>query len=196
MTAKFIKLLLLTFWLVAGLTTVPAQSKLTSPKEQFGFAIGDDYQLVNYTQYEAYLKKLDQQSDRLQVVEMGRSAEGRPMYLAIISSPDNQKRLGRYKEISRRLATAEGLDDEQARALAREGRAVVWIDGGLHATETLGAQQLIETIWQLVSRNDEETLRFLDQVVILGCLVNPDGMELVSNWYAPLPEVYRPRQQS
>ena len=189
MTAKFIKLLLLTFWLVTGLTTVPAQSTLTSPKEQFGFAIGDDYQLVNYTQYEAYLKKLDQQSDRLQVVEMGRSAEGRPMYLAIISSPDNQKRLGRYKEISRRLATAEGLDDEQARALAREGRAVVWIDGGLHATETLGAQQLIETIWQLVSRNDEETLRFLDQVVILGCLVNPDGMELVSNWYMREPDV-------
>src|SRR5262245_16143446 len=165
-----------------------AQTKITSPKEQFGFNIGDDYQLVNYTQYETYLKKLDQESDRLKVVEMGKSAEGRTMYLAIITSLDNQKKLDRYQEISRRLAQAEGLTDDQARALAKEGRAVVWIDGGLHATEVLGAQQLIETIYQLVSLNDAETQRFLNDVIVLGCLVNPDGMELVSNWYMRRPD--------
>ncbi len=53
----------------------------------------------------------------------------------------------------------------------------------LHATEVLGAQQLIETIYQLVSRTDAETMRFLNDVIILCTLVNPDGMELVSNWY-------------
>jgi hypothetical protein len=169
--------------------TASAQNKLTSPKDHFGFNIGDDYQLANYTQYEAYIKKLDQESDRLKVVEMGKSAEGRAMYLAIITSPENHKKLDRYKEISRRLARAEGLTDEQARALAREGKAVVWIDGGLHATEVLGAQQLIETIWQLNSRTDEETMRFLNDVIVLCCLVNPDGMELVSNWYMREPDV-------
>jgi hypothetical protein len=160
-----------------------AQSRLTSPKEQFGFNIGDDYQLVNYTQLEAYFKKLDQESDRMKLVEIGKSAEGRTMYVAIITSPENHQKLDRYREISRRLAQAEGLSDEQAHALAAEGKAVVWIDGGLHATEVLGAQQLIETVWQMVSRNDAETMRFLNDVVILACLVNPDGMELVSNWY-------------
>ncbi len=169
--------------------TAVAQNKLTSPKDHFGFDIGDDYQLANYTQYEAYIKKLDQESDRLKVVEIGKSAEGRAMYLAIITSPENHKKLDRYKEISRRLALAEGLTDEEARALAREGKAVVWIDGGLHATEVLGAQQLIETIWQLCSRTDEETARFLNDVITLCCLVNPDGMELVSNWYMREPDV-------
>ncbi|MCI0662816.1 MAG: peptidase, partial [Acidobacteria bacterium] len=163
--------------------TASAQNKITSPKEQFGFNIGDDYQLVNYTQYETYLKKLDQESDRLKFIEMGKSAEGRTMYLAILTSPENHRKLERFKEISRRLALAEGLTDDQARALAKEGRAVVWIDGGLHATEVLGAQQLIETVYQLVSLKDAETLRFLNDAIVLGCLVNPDGMELVSNWY-------------
>jgi hypothetical protein len=176
-------LLALILSLIAAASSASAQTKITSPKEQFGFNIGDDYQLANYTQYEAYLKKLDQESDRLKVVEMGKSAEGRTMYLAIVTSPDNHKKLDRYQEISRRLARAEGLTDDQARALAKEGRAVVWIDGGLHATEVLGAQQLIETVYQLVSLNDAETLRFLHDVIVLGCLVNPDGMELVSNWY-------------
>ena len=69
--------------------------------------------------------------------------------MAIITAPENFKKLDRYKEIARRLALAEGLTDDQARALAREGKAVVWIDGGLHASEVLGAQQLIETIYQL-----------------------------------------------
>ena len=79
------------------------------------------------------------------VVEIGKTEEGRPSCTAIITSPENHKKLARYKDINRRLALAEGLTDEQARALAKEGKAVVWIDGGLHATEVLGAQQLIET---------------------------------------------------
>ena len=88
------------------------------------------------------------------MVEIGKTAEGRPQLMAIITSPENFKKLDRYKEISRRLATVEGLTDDQAHALAKEGKAVVWIDGGLHATEVLGAHQLIETVYQLVSRND------------------------------------------
>ncbi len=160
-----------------------AQNKVASPKEQWGHNIGDDYFLANYAQLEEYFKKLDRESDRMRLVEIGKSAEGRAMYLVIITSPENHQKIDRYKEISRRLTLAEGLTDEEARALAKEGRAVVWIDGGLHATEVLGAQQLIETVYQLVSLNDAETTRFLNDVIVLGCLVNPDGMDLVSNWY-------------
>ena len=156
---------------------------ITTPKQQFGFNIGDDYQLATYTEFTDYWHKLDRESDRMKVVEIGKTAEGRPHLMAIITSPENFKKLDRYKEIARRLATAEGLTDDQARALAREGKGVVWIDGGLHATEVLGAHQLIETVYQLVSRNDAETLRFLNDLVILAVHANPDGMELVSSWY-------------
>src|SRR5438309_978128 len=152
------------FLLLLCAAATQAQTRITTPNEQFGFNIGDDYVLVNYTQYVDYLKKLSRESDRLKLEEIGKSSEGRTIYLAIISSPENQNNLARYKEISRRLAAAEGLGEDQARTLAAEGKAVVWIDGGLHATEILGAQQLIENIYQLVSRTDPETLRFLDEV--------------------------------
>jgi hypothetical protein len=169
--------------LVLLLLSLPVTAQVTAPHEQFGFNIGDDYSLVNYTQYVDYIQKLDRESERLSVIEMGKSSEGRTMYLAVITSPENHKKLARYKEISERLSHAEGLTPDQARALAEEGKAVVWIDGGIHANETLGAQQLIEHIYQLVSRTDAETQRFLDNVIVLNCLVNPDGMELVSNFY-------------
>ncbi|QCR22774.1 M14 metallopeptidase family protein [Pontibacter sp. SGAir0037] len=156
---------------------------LPSPKEHFGFTIGDDYQLATYTQTEAYFKKLAAASDRVNLVDMGLTEEGRHQYMVIISSPENIKNLGRYKEISQKLARAENLTEEQARAMAAEGKSIIWIDGGLHATETVGAHQLIETIWQLASRTDKETLRILDQDIILLAHANPDGQELVSNWY-------------
>ncbi len=165
-----------------------AQTKVTSPMEQFGHNIGDDYFLINYTQMVDYWKKLSQQSNRMKLVEVGHTAEGRTMYMAIITAPENQKKLDHYKDIARRLALAESLTDEQAGALAVEGKAVVWIDGGLHATEVLGAQQLIETVYQMVSMNDAETQRILNNVILLCTLVNPDGMELVSNWYMRNPD--------
>src|SRR3970282_1485676 len=102
------------------------------------------------------------------VQEIGKTAEGRPQLMAIITSPQNHRNLARYQEISRRLALAEGLTDDQARQLAAEGKAVVWFDGGLHATEVLGAHQLMETVYQLVSRNEPENMRLVNDLVLFG----------------------------
>lgn len=156
--------------------------QVPTPKEHFGFNIGDDYMLATYTQTEAYFKKLTV-SDRVKLVSMGKTEEGRDQYMLIISSPENIRNIERYKEISQRMARAEGLTDQQAKALADEGRAVVWIDGGLHATETVGTHQLIETAYQLATRTDAETMDILSNVVILVAHANPDGQELVSSWY-------------
>ena len=139
--------------------------------------------LANYTQTEAYFRKVAAASDRVKLVEMGSTEEGRRQLMLIVSSPANLAKLDQYKNISQKLARADGLTDEAAKALANEGKAIVWIDGGLHATEVVSPHQLIETVYQVVSRNDAETMRILDNVVILFAHVNPDGQELVGNWY-------------
>ncbi|MEO6237518.1 MAG: M14 metallopeptidase family protein [Vicinamibacterales bacterium] len=161
----------------------PERLKVTTPKAALGFNFGDDYQLATYKQIEAYWKTLDRESDRLALHDMGKTAEGRTQWMAIVTSPENHRRLTRYQDISRRLALADGLTDDQARVLASEGKAVVWIDGGLHATETLGAQQLGQMVYEMVSRNDGETQRFLDDCIILFVHANPDGNDLVTDWY-------------
>jgi hypothetical protein len=161
----------------------PPTPHLTTPKEALGFNFGDDYQLANYKQIEAYWRTLAKESDRIVLHDMGKTAEGRTQWMAIVTSPENQKKITHYQNISKRLGYAEGLTDEQAHALAKEGKAVVWIDGGLHATETLGAQQLGEMVYQMVSRTDEETMRFLNDCIILFVHANPDGNDLVADWY-------------
>ena len=163
-------------------------ARVTSPKEHFGFAIGDDYHLATYTQTEAYFKKVAEQSERAHLVDMGRTEEGRTQWMLVFSAPENLAKLAHYKGIAQQLARAEGLTDAQAKALAAEGKAVVWIDGGLHASETVGTHQLIETVWQLASATDAEMERILKDVIILCVHANPDGQELVSDWYMREPD--------
>jgi len=160
--------------------------EIPSPKAHFGFDIGSPYQLANFTQTEAYFKKVAELSDRVEFRSIGQTEFGREQPLLVITAPKNFPELERYKEISRKLGRAE-VSVEEAKALASQGKPLVWIDGGLHANEVVGAQQLIETLYQLATRQDEETLRILDEVIILLVHVNPDGMEIMSNWYM-LPE--------
>ena len=182
-------LLAVAFLVVAARTSLPlhaqasTQGHVTTPKEQFNSNFGDDYFLANYKQICEYWRKREKESPCLKIQNMGKTAEGRDQLMVIVTSPENQRQLQKYREISARLAKADGLTDDQAHALAKEGKTIVWIDGGLHATETLGAQQLGEMVYLMASRTDEETMRFLNDVSILFVHANSDGNDLVADWY-------------
>ncbi len=176
----------LALFLLASSATI--QARITTPREQFGFNPGDDYHLANYRQMVDYWIKLARESSRIKVVPIGKTEEGRTMVMAVITSSSNQRRLERYQQTSRRLALGEGLADKDAKKLAADGKAVVWISGGLHASETLGAQQLTETVYQLVNGEDAETKRILNDVIVLAVLANPDGLDLVADWYMAEPD--------
>ena len=163
--------------------TSNAPTPITSPREAFGHEVGDDYRLIDYTAFESWLKTVATQSNRIKLMEIGQSTEGRTMYVAAVSSPANIARLDRYREIAGKLAKAEGVDETAARAMAAEGKAVVWIDGGLHSTEVVPPQALIAALHEYLTATDAEALRILDDVVILFAPLNPDGWELVADWY-------------
>lgn len=185
-----LQIVLLQMVLLLALVAASVEARPPSPKEHFGFAIGDDYQLANYSRTEAYLRRIAEASDRFRLVEIGKTSEGRSQLMLIASSPANLARLEEYRGISARLARARD-DEAVARQLAASGKAVVWIDGGLHATETVGSHQLIETVWQLASRDDAETLRILDDTIVLLVHANPDGQELIADWYMREPVATR-----
>src|SRR4026209_2581259 len=127
--------------LLLGRTTAPvAQQTVPTPRDVLGFTPGEDYKLADFRQLQDFFYKLDAASDRVQVYSAGKSTEGNDMLVAVISSEANLQKLDRYKEIGRRLALVRGVSDEEAKAMAREGKAIVWIDNGLHASEVATAQ--------------------------------------------------------
>lgn len=171
--------------LLAALLLAPAlEAQVPTPAEIIGFAPGTDYHLADYTQVYAYFRALGAASERVHVEEVGRSSEGRPMILALISSEENLRRRERLREISARLARARGVNEAEATALAEEGVAVVWIDGGLHATEISSAQTAPVLAHWLATDEGEETRRIRENVMlVLMPVTNPDGLDLVVDWY-------------
>jgi len=171
------RLFILTLSALSWATQVPA------PKEHFGFDPGEDYKLADYRQLAAYFQKLAAASDRIRLIEFGRSSLGRPMYVAFISDGDNLRRLDYYRDISRRLALGEATPEE-ARRLAGEGKVVVWIDSGLHATETAPAQHAPHLAYRLLTEESDEVRRIRANVILLQIpCINPDGLDMVAEWY-------------
>ena len=181
MTQKALSLLI-AILLSAG---VAAQSKVPAPESVIGFVPGAEHKLATYDQTIEYFKKLDAASDQMTLVEAGTSTQGRTFYFALISSKDNLKKIDRYREIARRLSRPEGLSEAQATALAREGKPLVHIDGGLHSTEVAGPQHTLLLAHDLLAKqNDPQVARILDNVILmLWPTINPDGHQMVADWY-------------
>jgi len=183
-------------------TTNPAPA-VPTPESVLGHTPGDDFYLASYDESREYFRKLAASSNRIKLVSVGKTTRGLDWEIAIISSPENLANLDKFKDISRKLADGRGLTDEMAKALAREGKAIVHIDGGLHSTEVAGAQQSIDLAYKLVSsQGDAEVDAILNNVILmLWPTLNPDGQNEVVSWYrkntgtafevSPLPDLYQ-----
>src|SRR4051795_11566992 len=91
------------------LTAAPrAQTRVPAPESVFGFAAGADYKLATYDQSIEYFKKLASASRYIKLMEAGKTSQGRTMYYALISAPENLAKIDRYREIWLRLAHPEG----------------------------------------------------------------------------------------
>jgi hypothetical protein len=174
---------------VASVPSTSAQRGVPTPESVIGFAPCSDYKLATYEQIADYFRRLDVASDRMQLIEIGKTAEGRPQIMAIVSSEANMKNLPRLKAISRALALGrdaqgEPIDEAAAEALAKEGKAVVWVDFGLHATEVAHGQTAPWFAHKVVTDERDEMRAVRDNVVLLLVPnMNPDGGTLVADWY-------------
>ena len=173
--------------LAAALLLCPfviALAQPPTPESVLGHKPGDDFFLASYDESLAYFQKLAQSTNKLKLVRAGKTTQGRDWYIAIISSPRNLADLDKYKDTARRLALVKGLNDTQAHDLAHNGKVIVHIDGGLHSTEVAPAQHAIQLAYNLVTATDPETTTILDNVILLLWFsINPDGQNMVVNWY-------------
>ncbi len=155
------------------------------PAEILGFKVGADYHLATYTQAIEYFNQLAAASDRIKLFEAGKTSMGLTMTYAVISSSKNLSQLEKYKQIIRKLSLAKGLSSNNARELSNEGKAIVYIDGGLHASECAPAQHNIQLAYDLITSSASKYQRIREDVILVLVFANPDGMNLLADWYHP-----------
>jgi hypothetical protein len=157
----------------------------TPPDKFLGHKVGEDRKLADYSQIKAYFEKLAQESPKIKLFTIGESVLKKPIIMAAISTPENLAKLDRWREITHKLRDPRVTPVEEARKLAKEGKAIVLITCSLHATEIAASQMSMELAYDLVTgRTFFDAGKILSDVIVL--LVpshNPDGNQMVVDWY-------------
>jgi hypothetical protein len=170
--------------IACGTAAVLAQGVLSAPEQAFGFRLGSDQKLVKWDDVTSYLDELAKGTDKLRIIDIGKSTLGRRLIAAVISSQQNLADLERYRAIVRQLADPRATPPDLAAKLAADGRVIVAIGCSIHASELGAAQMAPELVHRLISDTSVRTQRILDNVIfLLFPSMNPDGMDLVVDWY-------------
>ena len=187
---------------IALVFAASAWAQVPTPQSVLGHKPGDDFYLATYEDALGYFRKVAAASNRIKLVNVGKSTQGRDWWIAFISTPENLAQLDHYKDISRRLAVARGISDEQAHALAREMKPIIHIDGGLHASEVANHQHTIQLGYDLVASEQPLFQEIRKNLIVeLWFSINPDGQTIVAEWYrenlgtpyevSPLPRLWQ-----
>jgi len=170
--------------LCASIVTTLAQQPVPSPQEVFGFPMGADTKLIDWSQIASYLSVVDRTSDRVTVEQIGTTTLGKPFLMAVISSENTIHDLQKHKAIQRSLALPFAVDSATAARLVGEGKTVVLITLNIHSTEIAASQESVELIYELATSETQAIREILDHVIVLIIpSLNPDGQQLVSQWY-------------
>jgi len=156
-----------------------------SPRAVLGFSPGDDRTIADWGQISDYFARLDRASDRVVVQTIGKTTLQRPMIVAFISAPENIRDLAKYKDIQARLADPRRISNSNERdLLISQGKAVVVISCSIHSTEIVASQMSMQLAYELAHGNDPETIEILrNTILILVPSANPDGVDIVADWY-------------
>lgn len=157
-------------------------STIPSPASFLGYELGEEY--TPYHRTVEYVQAVAAASDRVMLVEYGRTYEQRPLYVAIITSPANHARLEEIRQANVQLAQGSALSDADAAAIIGSNPAVSWLSYNVHGNEASGTETAKQVIYHLAAGQDAETQRILDEsVVIIDPCINPDGRSRYIDWY-------------
>ena len=152
-------------------------SMVASPEKYLGFKVGADRKLANYEQIIGYLKTLEA-TGKLKLQKIGKTTLGKDMYIAIITSRDNMEKLQELKALAKEVYF--GHDP----SVVEKAKPVFLISCSIHSSEIAASQMSMELAYKLVTGKDPRAEKILNNVVfILVPSSNPDGIDMVVDWY-------------
>lgn len=167
----------ITLFISICLLIFKVNAQLQTPEQFLGYSVGTKvtphWKIIDY-----YRHVQQQVPEKVQMKQYGTSVEGRPLYLAYVSSEENLKNLENIRRDNLKLANIE------SGSASATHPAIVWMSYNVHGNEISSAEASMMTLYDLVDSKNDATKNALEKVlVILDPCLNPDGTERYVNWY-------------
>ncbi|WP_421945535.1 M14 family metallopeptidase [Pedobacter sp.] len=170
------KTLTLCLLLLSSILFVSAQVK--SPDEFLGYELGTHftphYKVADYFRQTALAS-----SKNVKLIEYGKTNEGRPLMVAVISSPENISKIEQIRNNNLSLATGKssGID------LASQP-GILWLSYNVHGNEANSTETSMKMLYNLVSGTNQPANEWLkNTVVVIDPCLNPDGRDRYVNYF-------------
>ena len=148
------------------------KAHITTPTQALGSTVGEWH--VRHDQIAHYMQLLASQSDRVSLVETGRTHENRPLYLLAFSSVDNQQNLAAIQ--ARHIQNLGQSTD-------KNDPLIIWMGYSVHGDEPSGSNAALLIAYYLAAGESELVNQLLkDNVILLDPSVNPDGLSRFAQW--------------
>jgi hypothetical protein len=175
--------LVVTALLVLPACTVATGQPVTTPAEHLGRPVGVDFELADWNEVGSYYRRLGEESPNAVTTVAGTTTEGRDFLVTTISSPENLARLDEITARTAVIADPRGRSEAEKRDAVENGRTVLFVSCGMHATEAAGAQLGIEFAHALATSDEEPWRTARAELVVIVFSTNPDGLDQVVEWY-------------
>ncbi len=153
--------------------TVTYNPAIPTPKQVLGFDIGQWH--ISHDKLVTYMKAVAQASERVTLKTTGYTYEHRPLLLAIITSPTNQKNIEQLHQQHLALQQGQGNPANQP--------VVVWLGHSIHGNEASGSNAAILMLYYLAAAQGAEVEAMLtNTIILLDPSYNPDGLNRFANW--------------
>ena len=157
--------------------TVAYDPSVPTPEKIIGHKVGEWH--VTHDRLVQYMRAVDQASDRVTLMDIGTTYEGRPQVVLTITSPANQGRIESIRKAHLNLSDPAVSATQQT----AEMPVVIWIGSSIHGNEASGANAAMLAAYHLAAAQGKEIDELLAHtIVLLDPSFNPDGMQRFSTW--------------
>jgi hypothetical protein len=163
---------------------LPLSTTVPTPRAVLGHDIGAPRVLDHYADILGYYRALAAKSPRVRIVETGKTEEGRPTVIVLISSEANIAHVEDNRRNLVRLGDPRGLSEADAQKLIAETKPFYLALGGLHSAETGPPEMLMELAYRLVTEDSPLIGKIRENVIVgINPASDPDGRDRYTDWY-------------
>ncbi|QIL39421.1 zinc carboxypeptidase [Pedobacter sp. HDW13] len=169
---------LLTFFLISLSSVLLVRAQLKTPDDFLGYELGSHF-TPHHKVADYFRQTVAASPKNTKLIEYGKTNEGRPLLVAIVSTPENINRLEQIRNNNLKLTAGTNNNVDLS-----SQPAILWLSYNVHGNEASSTETSMKMLYTLVSGTNKPATEWLkNTVVVIDPCLNPDGRDRYVNYF-------------